>query len=121
MFCNDNKPKMYLASADLMTRNLSRRIEVAFPVLASGHRREIEDILLLQCRDNRKAREIDDSLSNRYVRQGPERHRAQADIYGYAAALLAEADATAERVLSWSEIDGTSQETTDYGAAAVNE
>jgi len=31
-FNNNGKPKLYLSSADFMTRNLSKRVEVAFPV-----------------------------------------------------------------------------------------
>ena len=39
-------PSLYLGSADLMTRNLSRRIEVLFPVEDAGLRRHIRDNIL---------------------------------------------------------------------------
>lgn len=50
--------QMYLSSADFMTRNLNRRVEVAAPVLDPGIRRQIMDILELMLRDNVKARNL---------------------------------------------------------------
>ena len=50
---------MYLASADLMTRNLSRRVEVAIPVYDPDIRAQLQRALDLQLADNRKARVID--------------------------------------------------------------
>jgi polyphosphate kinase len=50
-------PSLYLGSADLMTRNLSRRIEVLFPVEDAALRRHIRDnILEVSLRDNVQAR-----------------------------------------------------------------
>jgi polyphosphate kinase len=50
-------PSLYLGSADLMNRNLSRRIEVLFPVEDSALRRHIRDnILEVSLRDNVQAR-----------------------------------------------------------------
>lgn len=50
--------QMYISSADFMTRNLNRRVEVACPVLDSGVRKQILDILDLMLRDNVKARNL---------------------------------------------------------------
>lgn len=50
--------RMYISSADFMTRNLNRRVEVACPVLDQGIRRQIMDILELMFRDNVKARNM---------------------------------------------------------------
>lgn len=76
--------KVYLSSADFMTRNLDRRLEVGFPILDPQVKSEIIDIINIQLRDNTKAREINKSQNNRYVR-GPRsrRSRAQLDIYTY--------------------------------------
>lgn len=49
---------MYLSSADLMTRNMERRIEVAIPVYELDIKRQIQEILTLQTLDNVKARYI---------------------------------------------------------------
>lgn len=50
---------LYIGSADLMPRNLDRRIEVLVPVLEPSIRRHIrEDILALQLRDNVRSWEL---------------------------------------------------------------
>ena len=47
--------KMYISSADLMTRNLNRRVEVACPVYDPEAREMIRKILEIQLSDNVKA------------------------------------------------------------------
>lgn len=64
IFGNLGNEKMYLSSADWMTRNLSHRIEVAFPVLSADLRREIRDMIDMQLRDNVKARNMTNPLAN---------------------------------------------------------
>lgn len=84
IFGNGGEELIYLSSADLMTRNIDRRVEVAFPVNDPRIRKEIRDIIDIQLRDNTKAREIDPFNRNRYI--GVRRkikHRAQLDIYNY--------------------------------------
>ena len=69
-----------------MNRNLSRRIETAFPVLAPALRREIIDILHIQLRDNVKACFIDERLHNSFKRDlatGQPPVRAQEAIREY--------------------------------------
>lgn len=50
--------KIYISSADLMTRNTTRRFEIAAPVFDFGIKKELEDIFDLYARDNAKAREL---------------------------------------------------------------
>ena len=58
-FQHGGEPLVYLASADLMDRNLNRRIETMFPVEDPALRdRLINEILDLNLRDNVKAREL---------------------------------------------------------------
>lgn len=57
---------IYLSSADLMTRNLSGRIETAFPVLDRELKKEIAAYLSIQLSDNIKARVLDGKDSSRY-------------------------------------------------------
>lgn len=59
IFHNEGDPKIYLASADWMTRNLTNRIECAFPVYEKEAAKTILDIMELQWNDSCKARKID--------------------------------------------------------------
>jgi len=57
-FGNGGRDRIYLASADWMNRNLSRRIEVAFPVLNPLHKQRLQRMLELQWSDNVKSRRL---------------------------------------------------------------
>ena len=82
VFHDLGRNRAYLASADWMIRNLSKRVEVAFPILDPGVRSELFDILELQLEDDTKARIIDAGLRNEYVPRSTGRHvRAQLDTY----------------------------------------
>ena len=48
--------RAYIGSADFMTRNTERRVEIACPVLDPGVRRQLHHYADLLCRDNTKAR-----------------------------------------------------------------
>jgi polyphosphate kinase len=55
-FENGGKQDVYLASADLMDRNLLRRVEVAFPILQSDlKKRVIEEGFKIHIQDNHSA------------------------------------------------------------------
>ncbi|HLW49534.1 MAG TPA: polyphosphate kinase 1, partial [Sphingobacteriaceae bacterium] len=82
IFGNGGNEEVFLASADLMSRNIDRRVEVGFPILDPEIRKEIRDIIDMQLRDNTKAREINIHNNNRYIgARSKIRHRAQIDIY----------------------------------------
>lgn len=49
---------LYLSSADLMTRNMEKRVEIAWPVLNESLRREITDYIDISLRDTAKLREL---------------------------------------------------------------
>ena len=66
-FYNDGKEDLYLTSADWMQRNLNRRIETAFPILDSGLKKRIIDILDIQLKDNTKACWIGKDLQNHFL------------------------------------------------------
>ena len=50
--------ELYLASADLMTRNMSKRVEIAWPVLSSGIRKRILFYIDACLHDTAKLREL---------------------------------------------------------------
>jgi polyphosphate kinase len=86
IFANQGNEKMYLSSADWMTRNLSHRVEVAFPILSSDLRREIREVIDIQLRDNVKARNMMRPLENIMKRPAPASEpliRAQYATYDY--------------------------------------
>ncbi len=58
-FENDGDPEIYMGSADWMTRNLNRRVEVAVSVSKSSHQRYLRDLLQLELADTRGAWELD--------------------------------------------------------------
>ncbi len=58
-FGNGGDPQVYIGSADWMDRNLSRRVEVVFPVEQPDlKKRLIDEILATSLADNLKAREV---------------------------------------------------------------
>lgn len=61
------KPEFYISSADWMTRNLDRRIEVSVPIYDETLQAEISAMLDLQLKDNVKRRKLDKKQRNRYV------------------------------------------------------
>ncbi len=88
VFENGGDKKVFLSSADWMTRNIDYRIEVAVALLDPRLKQQVLDILNLLFSDTVKARYIDSQLSNRYVPRGNRRKvRAQDAIYDYIKAL----------------------------------
>lgn len=68
IFHNNGNTKIFAGSADWMKRNLSRRIEVVFPIYDKLIKEEILDIVKIQLKDNVKARIIDRYDKNNYVK-----------------------------------------------------
>lgn len=84
IFGNAGEEKMYIGSADWMTRNLTHRIEVVTPILDPDNFKIIRDVIDIQLADNVKARIIDAEQKNEYVQQGKKPEvRSQYEIYEY--------------------------------------
>ncbi|MEG9326677.1 polyphosphate kinase 1 [Salinimicrobium catena] len=85
LFENDRNEEIYFGSADWMTRNLDRRIEVIAPICDKDIAQEFKDILNIQLKDNVKARVQDAEESNRFVKRksGEKAIRSQYEIYNY--------------------------------------
>ena len=84
IFENNGDPKVYISSADWMVRNIDHRIEVACPVLEKDLKKELIDIVNIQLKDNIKARELDNDLSNQYINpRNTKKIRSQIEIFNY--------------------------------------
>lgn len=86
--------RMYLASADWMSRNLNRRVEVAVPIFDPVLRDQLRRMLELQFADDTKARIVDRAASNRYAREDgngtvrAQTVRAQAEFRDFVRGLM---------------------------------
>lgn len=88
VFENAGDTKMFISSADWMTRNMDFRIEVGCPIYDEDLKRRIMDILHIQFNDTLKARVIDKQQTNHYVTRGNRKNlRSQTEIYRYLKAL----------------------------------
>jgi polyphosphate kinase len=85
IFNNNGDQQIYISSADWMTRNLDKRIEVTAPILEDDIKAEIRNAFELQWKDNVKARIIDADLRNKYVKPAPGEKSisAQEALYTY--------------------------------------
>jgi polyphosphate kinase len=73
-FRNGGEDEIYLGSADLMPRNINRRIETLFPVTKPSLVRQIRDrILAVYLQDNVKARRM--NSDGTYARLHPARNQ----------------------------------------------
>lgn len=92
LFEMDTEKRMFIGSADWMTRNLDKRIEVLTPILDPDVFRELHDILNLQLSDTVKARVLDRNDTNKSVmpKEGETEIRSQYAIYDYLKDVLYE-------------------------------
>lgn len=83
-FSNGGKWSMYVASFDLMTRNLDLRVEVGAPIYSPSVQAEILDHMACMWKDNVKARMHGESSVNAYRKIPGPRIRSQEELYRYA-------------------------------------
>jgi len=85
-FHHNGEEKVYLSSADMMTRNMDRRIEILFPIFAENLKERLKKILTILLSDNVKAREQDAEGNYHYVvrRAGEKEIEAQLVIFNMA-------------------------------------
>ncbi|HCD70924.1 MAG TPA: polyphosphate kinase 1 [Ruminococcaceae bacterium] len=82
IFGKDNRRRVYISSADFMTRNTERRVEVAAPVLDRTLADKVCHIFNICMSDNVKARELKpNGLYERVSAEGSEPLNAQAYFY----------------------------------------
>ena len=84
IFNGGGNRKVYISSADWMTRNMDNRIEVGAPIYDETLQQRIVDIMEIQFKDTLKARQIDKDQLNQYVKRGNRKKlRSQEEIYTY--------------------------------------
>ncbi|MBO9130363.1 RNA degradosome polyphosphate kinase [Bacillus sp. 165] len=66
-FRHNGQHKVFLSSADWMTRNMEKRVEISFPIVEDDMKHRIMNILELTLSDNVKAREQDNTGEYHYV------------------------------------------------------
>ncbi|OKL37276.1 RNA degradosome polyphosphate kinase [Domibacillus mangrovi] len=74
-FHHAGKRKVYLSSADMMTRNMIKRVEILFPIIEDELKDRLTNFLQLQLSDNAKARYQDSEGNFHYV------ERNKGDVY----------------------------------------
>ncbi|MDC6389962.1 polyphosphate kinase 1 [Maribacter sp. PR1] len=82
-FANAGSPKVYISSADWMTRNLDYRVEVGCPIYDEDIKRELMDTFEICWKDNLKARVFSEKQDNAYRKTKPPKIRSQFETYNY--------------------------------------
>jgi len=83
IFGNHEDVKLYISSADWMTRNIENRVEVSCPIYDEDIKSEIIDTFNISWNDNTKARILNDSQENQYRKNDKTKVRSQFATYDY--------------------------------------
>ena len=84
VFCNDGDERYFITSADLMPRNIDRRVEVTCPVYDKKIQNELKEFLKIQWEDNVKARLLNSNQDNQFrKRDSFKKLRAQWILYDF--------------------------------------
>ena len=83
VFGNGGEPRMYISSADWMTRNLDNRVEVGCPIYDPLIKRELLETFEICWRDNVKARIFSAKQDNAYRKNDDPEVRSQFVTYSY--------------------------------------
>ena len=82
IFANGGKEKYFILSADLMSRNLDRRIEIGVPIHDNSIKKLLSKYFNIQWKDNVKARSLEYYGENEYIETPSDnQHRAQEELY----------------------------------------
>ena len=83
IFANGGDPKVYISSADWMTRNIENRVEVGVPIYQENLKNELIEVFDIYWNDNQKARVFSAKQDNAYRKNKKEPLRAQFALYDY--------------------------------------
>ena len=82
-FTNGGTQKIYISSADFMTRNIENRVEVAAPIYDTDLQRQIADVFDIIWNDNVKARRLNGPTQNAFIKNDSVPIRSQFEIFDY--------------------------------------
>lgn len=82
-FTNGGTPKIYISSADFMTRNIENRVEVAAPIYDTDLQRQITEVFDIIWNDNVKARRLNGPIQNAFIKNNSAPIRSQFEIFDY--------------------------------------
>lgn len=83
VFCNNNNPKVFISSADWMSRNIENRVEVTCPIYDEDIKKELLEVFEIAWSDNVKARLLCANHENKYRRNNLPKVRSQFATYDY--------------------------------------
>ena len=83
IFENAGKPKVYISSADWMTRNFENRIEVSCPIYDIELQNQILDTFNISWKDDVKSRLINQSEEKVVIKKNIVNTRSQFETYKY--------------------------------------
>ncbi|MEL0202012.1 MAG: polyphosphate kinase 1, partial [Flavobacteriaceae bacterium] len=89
IFANQGDPKVYISSADLMTRNIENRVEVACPIYDEAIKKQLIDTFAISWNDNVKSRILNQQPQNKFVKSKTPALRSQWAVYDYYKNLIA--------------------------------
>lgn len=82
-FRHGGKEKLLIGSADWMTRNLDKRVEVVTPIYDKNIQIILKKVLEIQWNDNVKSRVYDSNNLNLYLKNDEPKVRSQQQLYSY--------------------------------------
>ena len=83
IFENNSDSKVYISSADLMTRNLDQRVEISCPIYDKDIKQELIETFDISWNDNVKARNHCRGMENPYRESKGPKVRSQFALYEY--------------------------------------
>ncbi|MGB8706192.1 MAG: polyphosphate kinase 1 [Gillisia sp.] len=83
IFENEGDPKIYISSADWMTRNMDYRVELSCPIYDEDIKQQLLDAFEISWNDNVKARVFSVEEDNAYRKNGKPQLRSQFELYEY--------------------------------------